>query len=520
MAVIGAQSSQIGACLPLRNCRKRLQIHGGLHYGWLPFWPQMLRGINRLVGADKEATNAELAGGQVMRVPVDQWNQSGGNPAGSGFRLVNTVAPVRPAAQYIQLPSDVVASSPVIGPNGTIVIGTGDGQLFVCRPRLGLPPHTDFQRSTRIAEYHFAVHTPAVAADGTVYCLCTRRPVNERDHRTTNLLVAVNSDGTVRWTVPIPSQQGDFNDWSTGFVRGAPRLLSHGSEARVFFVVDYALTVRYPDTGGRGPGFVRHLGIVDESGTFRLFHRYQEVERLFVDAHGGGGFGSGDSTGPSEDPDRTHPYMDTPIVFGALPATEPWTIVVPGRSGLYALRWNDPDGSLVAQPGYFAPIPAASAPSAFPNGLLSASSDNQVTFFDTDTFTQYIPRATVVGPEAMVAGGLRHMYCLTRKGTLVAVDSNGAIWKQRELGADTAAFPAVSANHVHVVTMNELRTLTLDLQDVASVSLANLSSHPGLSSPAIGPDGSVYLAIGSWLHCYLPDARPHPTIVRYPTIVR
>jgi hypothetical protein len=30
-----------------------------------------------------------------MQVPMAQWNQAGGNPAGSGFRAVNTVAPVR-----------------------------------------------------------------------------------------------------------------------------------------------------------------------------------------------------------------------------------------------------------------------------------------------------------------------------------------------------------------------------------------------------------------------------------------
>jgi hypothetical protein len=51
--------------------------------------------------------------------------------------------------------------------------------------------------------------------------------------------------------------------------------------------------------------------------------------------------------------------------------------------------------------------------------------------------------------------------------------------------------------------MHELRTLTLDLEDVASVDLRSRSSFPGRSSPAIGPDGSVYLAIGSYLHCFL-----------------
>ena len=40
-----------------------------------------------------------------MQVPVAQWNQAGGNPAGSGFRAVNTVGPVNQRGRYIHRPS-------------------------------------------------------------------------------------------------------------------------------------------------------------------------------------------------------------------------------------------------------------------------------------------------------------------------------------------------------------------------------------------------------------------------------
>jgi hypothetical protein len=122
--------------------------------------------------------------------------------------------------------------------------------------------------------------------------------------------------------------------------------------------------------------------------------------------------------------------------------------------------------------------------------------------YDTDTFTPYA-HTNILGRETMTAGGLRQIYCLSRGGVLNLVDSNGEVRKRRQLGADTVAFPVLSANHVHVATMTELRTLTLDLEDVSSVDLQNRSSFPGRSSPAIGADGSVYLAIGSYLHCYL-----------------
>ena len=45
------------------------------------------------------------------------------------------------------------------------------------------------------------------------------------------------------------------------------------------------------------------------------------------------------------------------------------------------------------------------------------------------------------------------------------------------------------------------------------MNLQNQSSFPGRSSPAIGADGSVYLAIGTYLHCYLaPESSIGPDI--------
>jgi hypothetical protein len=263
---------------------------------------------------------------------------------------------------------------------------------------------------------------------------------------------------------------------------------------------------------------VRHLGILDETGAFRLFHRYQE-ERPFVDAHGSGGFGDTVTlddlpplpAGPQL-PEGVHPYRDTPVVFGSMPSSEPWTIVVAGRSGLYAFRWSYLDDSFVMQPGRFSSASPVTSPAAFPNGLLAATGANAMALYDTDTFTAYA-QTNILGRETMTAGGLRQIYCLSRGGVLNLVDSNGQVVKRRQLGADTVAFPVLSGNHVHVATMTELRTLTLDLEDVSSVDLQNQSSFPGRSSPAIGADGSVYLAIGSYLHCYLaPEPSTGPDI--------
>ena len=62
-----------------------------------------------------------------MRVSVEQWNQFGGNPAGSGFRAVNSIAAVDPPTWFIQTPSDIGIGSPVVGVDGTVYVGTIEG---------------------------------------------------------------------------------------------------------------------------------------------------------------------------------------------------------------------------------------------------------------------------------------------------------------------------------------------------------------------------------------------------------
>jgi hypothetical protein len=114
----------------------------------------------------------------------------------------------------------------------------------------------------------------------------------------------------------------------------------------------------------------------------------------------------------------------------------------------------------------------------------------------------------ILGAEIGRAG-LRQMYFLARNGTLSEVDTNGKIVKL-DLQAETVAFPMVSANHVHVATAKEFLTLTLDLQDVASVPVSQRTLCPGLSSSAIGPDGSIYFATGSRLFAWMTPRRPPP----------
>jgi len=189
-------------------------------------------------------------------------------------------------------------------------------------------------------------------------------------------------------------------------------------------------------------------------------------------------------------------YKDTPVVFGAFPAREPWTIVAPGNSGLYIFRWSEQEDALAQSPKRFV-LPYAAAPAAFANGLLTGGSRNSAQLLDAETLTLHVPGWTSLGGPTTVAGGLRQKYFLTRYGTLRAVDSNGKIWKNRYVSFGSVAIPALSANHVHIATTGGVHTFSLDLQqEIAFVTLAGTSS--GFSSPAIGPNGEIYVAGGSY----------------------
>jgi outer membrane protein assembly factor BamB len=76
-----------------------------------------------------------------MYVPLNLWNQSGANPAGSGYRLVDTTAATAPG-WAADLPGPTGTSSPVLGPDGTIYIGTGNCWLVALYP--------DYQRAGQV----------------------------------------------------------------------------------------------------------------------------------------------------------------------------------------------------------------------------------------------------------------------------------------------------------------------------------------------------------------------------------
>jgi len=193
-------------------------------------------------------------------------------------------------------------------------------------------------------------------------------------------------------------------------------------------------------------------------------------------------------------PPQLEACEDTPVIFGSLPAREPWTIVTSGEKGLYRLTWDAQQSALVGATKHFSLAQPFPAPVAFSNRLLVGLRRSDVTFIDSDTFSKHLPKVTKLPGRATVAGGLRHMYFLIRSGALFLVDSNGAVThKFFALEGKSVAFPALSANHLHIVTTQAFRKFSLDLVSRAVNGLLFDAPHAGFSSPAIGPNGEVYV---------------------------
>ena len=171
-----------------------------------------------------------------MRVRTDLWNQFGANSGGSGFRLVNST-PANALRWISDFQDDIGPQSPVIAADGTIYAGTQHGRLVAIEPL-----HGQVKWNITIGGPALAALTPAVADDGTIYCLCAPNGTI-RDHRTSgergvqSFVVAVNADGSVRWRVPI-RPLADRVGTIHGEILGAPRIVSGPQGAvRIAFVL-------------------------------------------------------------------------------------------------------------------------------------------------------------------------------------------------------------------------------------------------------------------------------------------
>jgi len=163
-----------------------------------------------LLISDFGSVNAQLAG--------SPWPMLHGNLRHTGLSPYNTTH-VNGTLKWSFETNDSVESSPAIGVDGTIYIGSHDGYLYAINPdgtlkwkfKAGYPIYDEWGQSNKSI-----LASPAIASDGTIYFVAL-----------SNNFFALNPDGSEKWSYPVHVY---FNLWTSPAI-GPDGTIYIGSES-------------------------------------------------------------------------------------------------------------------------------------------------------------------------------------------------------------------------------------------------------------------------------------------------
>jgi outer membrane protein assembly factor BamB len=416
------------------------------------------------------------------------WSQFRADSAGQGSRFVNTLNSLKPAWSLDV--GHVVFSSPVVGSDGTIYVGNVEGELIAVNP--------DGTEKWRFDSGVPILASPAVADDGFIYVLGTAMfpEATPPDHTLRCQLATVSKTGEQHQSRKIPDQ---------GITTGSPKLFTVGGATFValhartrfdgglfrpsaLFVYDEQITLlARRDLGCGDPDIVVGEGPDIFGAIKNFFKRLIEfdssarLEPVPLDV-----FGELDpSVAVAHRPDLGPPEQPFIVVADRACAT------------ISAFRWRQPDIIAVWQRNLTndnRPL-LLTSPAILNNASLVVigTRNGQVMAFDLATGAQRW--VTDIG-EALLAtpASLDELIFVASSKSVHALNPiTGAKVRQHLLKERLllAASPAVSKNHVHVQTLQEISTLALDFSSTGHDD----EGFGGTSSPAIGANGAVYAVV-------------------------
>jgi outer membrane protein assembly factor BamB len=170
-------------------------------------------------------------------------------------------------------------------------------------------------------------------------------------------------------------------------------------------------------------------------------------------------------------------------------ANEPLVIMEDNYKTLKAFRWEFP--ILIPLWEKVSKGSLRSTPAVFVNGVLSlGEKDGTVSFYDLDSGNEtwkpwYKAGHSVLSPPASFG---RQVYFAANK-KLIVLDTHSELWKQHDLGGRCLGAVALSASFAYLSANDGFYTFSFDLQNLSK----NRDVIGGISSPAIGDDGTVYV---------------------------
>jgi outer membrane protein assembly factor BamB len=144
-------------------------------------------------------------------------------------------------------------------------------------------------------------------------------------------------------------------------------------------------------------------------------------------------------------------------------------------------------------------------PAVFSYGLLAIGcSDGELKLFDPRSGEALKPWPNLGSRiRGTPASFVRQIYVTTTEGQVAMVEPNGTIAKTVSVAGQIASSAVVTATNVYVATSDRFVTFDLSLNTQWEYQMLLL----GMSSPAVGPDGTVYLLANEELCAFAP---PHP----------
>jgi outer membrane protein assembly factor BamB len=413
---------------------------------------------------------------------ISDWRYFHGDLSGEGFRNVRSGFAISPS--WISEPLRIVSSSPVIGRNEqgleVLYVGTVDAQLVALEAvrgkvlwKLSLDGPSEKARMTS---------SPALGPDGGIIIAATRE-LDGGWLQTT--LHKVDPQGNLRWSYAFPDQ---------GFSTGSPKVFVHDRQA---LVVAAAAVL---DT----PGGVRsELLVLRDLG--------QRVELLARKPLGDCPAGRGDAGDPAGLRRAWLGLTSFPAASGGFPGDgflDPTPAVVASRSKpliavadhlcrIEVYEWDGRELVAVWQAAHGGQ--ALSSPAVvFGNLLVIGNGSGVLTAYDVETgvkMWEYDAGEPVLATPAGSSKGVVFVVSETQMHAVsgangVPVIQAGSPQRFRLPGV-TRSSPAVTADCVYVATQ-EMVTVSHDFKARSH----NMGfSGAGVSSPAVGGDGSIY-AVG------------------------
>lgn len=410
----------------------------------------------------------------------ETWMQFHGNGPSSGFVPIDVAPAVR--TRWRARVGGVTYSSPVVGPDGTIYVGNTDGELVAVNPDGSERWRSAFP-GTRI------LSSPAVAAAGEIYVVTSRKA---EDGTVSSSLSRVEADGSRTWTTGFPEG---------GITTASPKLWSFEQRTHVLVQVLNKSAAELVIVQDDGAILHRHdVDICPPPGADLWPDFFEDIA----------GFLSDIWDVFSEIPSDFDPAaLDIPTVFGwpdptvavlSRPGEDEAGVIVANGCGVSAWRWAPPVLTSVWIHEVSEERRRYSSPAVFEGGLLAlAGEDRRVRGFDALTgellWEQELAESILSSPASfgrqIWVASLNH---------LVMLDYNGDILDEIDLGEseETAASVALGANLGFLSTTSALHSFGFDFDPVISIRPLD----GGLSSPAIGSDGTLYVVSGDELWAF------------------